>query len=181
MNTKQIIKATEDSAALQAINAKLDRMGAVVDDLDRRMQTLDDLMEDLIPTAHSAMGILQRRMAELEKAGIVAFAAEAAQVGKTVATSFSPEDVRLLGANVVGILETVRSLTQKEVLHVADRAAGALGRPAEAKPAGTLRLLKELRDPDVRRGMTKLVGVLREMGENGDGSAVADVEQGEEQ
>ena len=156
---------------LAEINVKLDRMADVIEDLDRRMESFDDFMEDLGPIAHGALGIAQRQMSRLEDDGILAFGSEVAKVGRTVATSFTPEDVRLLGDNIVGILETVRGLTQREVLEVADRAANALSRPADGKPAGTLKLLREMRDPEVRRGMTLLLGVLREMGEtNGSGA-----------
>jgi len=158
---------------LEEINAKLDRMADVVEDLDRRMESFDDFMEDLGPIAHGALSIAQRQMGRLEEDGILAFGGEVVQVGRTVATSFTPADVRLLGQNAVSILETVRNLTQPEVLGVADKAAGALSRPAPDRPAGTLKLMKAMRDPEVRRGMTILLSVLKELGENGDSTAVA--------
>lgn len=172
MNATADLDGTVDVATtLSEIHAKLDRLSIVVDDLDRRMESFDDLMEDLGPIAHGALGIAQRQMSRLEDDGILAFGSEVLQVGRTVATSFTPEDVHLLGENVVGILETVRNLTQREVLEVADRAAGALSRQTAEKPAGTLKLLKAMRDPEVRRGMTILLGVLREMGETDGGPA----------
>lgn len=151
-------------------------MAGALEDLDRRMESFDDFMEDLGPIAHGALSIAQRQMGRLEEEGILAFGSEVVSVGRTVATSFSPEDVRLLGENVVTILETVRNLTQPEVLGVADKAAGALSRPAPEKPAGTLKLMKAMRDPEVRRGMTMLLGVLKDMGENGDSKPVARTE-----
>jgi uncharacterized protein YjgD (DUF1641 family) len=163
---------TDIAVTLSEINSKLDGLSVVVEDLDRRMESFDDFMEDLGPIAHGALGIAQRQMGRLEDEGILAFGNEVVEVGRTIATSFTPEDVRLLGENVVGILGTVRNLTQPEILGVADKAAGALSRPADQKPAGTLKLLKAMRDPEVRRGMTILLGVLREMGENGDSTAV---------
>lgn len=168
--------AVDMDKALSEINAKLDRMADVIEDLDRRTESFDDFMEDLGPIAHGALGIAQRQMGRLEEDGILAFGTEVLGVGRTVATSFTPEDVRQLGENVVSILATVRNLTQKEVLEVADKAAAALGRPAEEKPAGTLKLLRAMRDPEVRRGMTILLGVLREMGDTNDSAAVAKTE-----
>jgi len=57
----------------------------------------------------------------------------------------------------------VRNLTQPEVLDVADRAAVALKDtdPISQKKIG---LFKALRDPDIRRGMTLMLGVMRELG-----------------
>jgi uncharacterized protein YjgD (DUF1641 family) len=171
--TAGLMQTADADATADEINAKLDRLADVIEDLDRRMESFDDFKEDLGPIAHGALGIAQRQMSRLEEDGILAFGNEVIQVGRTVATTFTPEDVRLLGDNVVSILETVRNLTQKEVLEVADKAAEALGRSVEEKPAGTLKLLKAMRDTEVRRGMTILLGVLRELGETDGSAAVA--------
>ncbi len=153
----------DTAAALTEINQKLDRISLVVDDLDRRMESFDDLKEDLVPIAHGALKIAYKRLHELEQEGALDFAAESVQVLRTISTSFSREDVRLLGDNIVSILKTVRNLTQPEVLGVADRAALAL-REAQPAKTGKLGLFRALRDPEVRRGMTLLLGVLRELG-----------------
>ena len=84
-------------------------------------------------------------------------------MAEIVATSFNEEDVRLLGENVVHILKTTRNLTQPEVLDVADRAAVAL-KDTEAHPQKKIGLLKALRDPEIRRGMTLMLSVMRELG-----------------
>ena len=81
----------------------------------------------------------------------------------TISTSFTQEDVKALGDNVVHILHTVRSLTQPEVLDLADKAAGAL-KEAPAQPLGRIGLLKSFRDPEVRKGLTMFLTVLRELG-----------------
>ena len=94
------------------------------------------------------------------------FVKEAVKVGERIATSFDEEDVRLLGENVVSILQTVRNLTQPEVLEVADRAAVAL-KGTEEQPAKKIGLFKAMRDPEIRRGMTMMLTVLREMGQEG--------------
>jgi len=161
----------DTAAALTEINQKLDRISLVVDDLGRRLESFDDLKEDLVPIAHGALKIACNRLQELEQEGALDFAAESVRMLRTISTSFSREDVRLLGDNIVSILQTVRNLTQPEVLGVADRAALAL-REAQPARAGKLGLFRALRDPEVRRGMTLLLGVLRELGsdsQNGSG------------
>jgi uncharacterized protein YjgD (DUF1641 family) len=83
------------------------------------------------------------------------------KVAETVATSFTPEDVRLLGQNVVSIFNTVRNLTQPQMLGVADRAAEAL----KSEPDTRFGLIRSMRDPEIRRGMALLFAVLRELGD----------------
>lgn len=156
---------TVDAAQLQAtlveINGKLEKMSECVDDLSKRLESFDDLKEDLVPMAHSALQMAYQRMHELEQNGTLDFVKESARVVETIATSFTPEDVKLLGENVVSILNTVRNLTQPEMLGVADRAATAL----QSEPDEKIGLLKAMRDPEIRKGMALLFGVLRELGQ----------------
>ena len=151
---------TQVLAALDEVNQKLEKVTGCVDDLSRRLESFDDLKEDLVPMAHSGMQMLYRQMHDLEQNGTLAFVKEAAGVAQTIATSFTPDDVQLLGDNVVSILNTVRNLTQPRMLGVADRAATAL----QSEPDVRVGLIKTMRDPEVRRGMALLFSVLRELG-----------------
>ena len=151
------------AAAIAEINRKLDSVVEVTDDLSRQLESFDDLREDLVPIAHEGIMIAYRKLHELEQTGVIEFLKESAGVFHTISTSFTPEDVRALGDNVVHILGTVRSLTQPEVLDLADKAAGAL-REVPAEPMGRVGLIRSLKDPEVRRGLTMFLTVLREMG-----------------
>jgi uncharacterized protein YjgD (DUF1641 family) len=157
--------ASDVAEQLAKINEKLDRLSLIGDDVGRRMERFDDLKEDLVPIAHGALKIAYRKLHELEQKGALDFVAESGQVAMKIATSFTREDVKLLGVNVVKILQTVRNLTQPEVLDVADRAAAAL-QEADAE-SSKMGLFKAMRDPEVRRGMTLLLAVLRELGSGG--------------
>lgn len=151
---------------LWALNAKMDRIERVIDAVTHRLEGLEEMREDLWPMVHGASQAISRKLHELERGGALGFAKETAKVGERVATSFSQEDVRRLGDNVVGILRTVRNLTQPEVMRLADRAATAL----QGTDEGARRrvgLWRALRDPEVRRGMTLMLNVLREMGSEG--------------
>jgi len=151
---------------LRALNAKMDRIEHVIDAVTHRLEGLEEMREDLWPMVHGASQAISRKLHELEQGGALGFAREAVKMGERVATSFTEEDVRLLGDNVVGILRTVRNLTQPDVMQLADRAATALhgtDEGARRRPG----LWRALRDPEVRRGMTLMLNVLREMGSEG--------------
>ena len=81
-----------------------------------------------------------------------------------MSSSFTPEDVRALGENIVHIPMTVRNLTQPEVLDLADRASEALGGKKTTQPVGTFGLLRALRDPEIQRGTGVLLDLLRSLG-----------------
>ena len=151
------------AATLSEMNRKLEAVFEVTEDLGRQLESFEDLREDFVPIAHEGILIACRKLHELEQSGVIDFLKESAGVLRTISTSFTPEDVRALGDNVVHILHTVRGLTQPEVLGLADRAASALkGAPVE--PLGPIGLLRSLRDPEVRKGLTLFLSVLREMG-----------------
>jgi len=158
---------TDLAASLAAINRKLDAVVEVTEELGRQLESLDDLREDFVPIAHEGILIAYRKLHELEQAGVIDFLKESAGVFHTVTTSFTPADGKALGENVVHILQTVRNLTQPEVLELADKAAGAL-KASPAEPLGRIALLRSLRDPEVRQGLTMFMRVLREMGSEAD-------------
>jgi len=156
--------ATSDLAAtLTEINRKLDAVVEVTEDLGRQLESFEDLREDFVPIAHEGILIAYRKLHELEQAGVIDFLRESAGVFHTISTSFTQEDVKALGDNVVHILHTVRSVTQPEVLDLADKAAGAL-KETPAEPLGRIGLLRSFRDPEVRKGLTMFLTVLRELG-----------------
>ena len=169
-----------DPQLLDEINRKLDEIGRVTEDLSRQLESLHDLREDLVPIAHEGLMIAYRKLNALEQEGVIDFLSESSAVFQTIATSFSRQDVKALGDNVVHILETVRNLTQPEVLDLADKTSKAL-REVPAEPMGRIGLLRSLRDPEVRRGLTIFLGVLRELGgEEGD-NAEGDVPDSDQQ
>jgi len=148
---------------LAEINRKLDEVARVTEDLSRQLESLHDLREDLVPIAHEGLMIAYRKLNALEQEGVIDFLRESSAVFRTIATTFSRQDVKALGDNVVHILETVRNLTQPEVLELADKTSKAL-RDVPAEPLGRIGLMRSLRDPEVRRGLTMFLGVLRELG-----------------
>jgi uncharacterized protein YjgD (DUF1641 family) len=176
-DTGGVATATADeaiAATLSDINRKLDAVTDVTEDLSRRLESFDDLREDLVPIAHEGILIAYRKLQGLEQEGVIEFLRESASVFHTITTSFSREDVRALGDNVVSILHTVRNLTQPEVLDLADKTAVALRDKAPAEPMGRLGLLRSFNDPEVRRGMTMFMNVLRELGSEADTIEVRD-------
>jgi uncharacterized protein YjgD (DUF1641 family) len=75
-------------------------------------------------------------------------------------TSFSEDDVNQLGDNVVLILETVKEMTQPEVMELLQRTAQSLEEEITQTPS-TLALLRQMRDPEVKRGLARMLQVLR--------------------
>ena len=157
MTTTTMPDARDLKHQMDRLEEKLDRILGYTEALEHRVEALTELREDFVPILNDAGRLASHRLQEWDRSGALGVVKEGLKMMETVATSFDEEDVRLLGENVVGILRTIRSLTQPEILEIADRAAEA----DTGKRAG---LIRSMRDPDVRRGMTILMAVLRELG-----------------
>jgi len=101
------------------------------------------------------------RLDELGRRGYFEFAAGLLGVTDRIVTSFGEEDLRLLGENVVLILETVKEMTQPEVMRMLQRTARILRDDDEPEKLSLFRLLREMRDPEVKLGLHRMLTVLR--------------------
>ena len=143
---------------------KLDHATEILLELKRDKEMIMELGQDLMPMANGIIHLTSDRLQKFEEDGTLDFLREGVRVMQQVSTAFTPEDVRLLGDNIVHILMTVRNLTQPEILNMADRATTALKDKTAPTPVGTLGLLRAMRDPEVRKGTGVLLELLRSLG-----------------
>ena len=97
----------------------------------------------------------------LERQGYFAFMREGWGVMEKIVAEFDEEDVSALGDNIVTILGTVRSMTQPEVLSLANNAVNAIQPVQQVESVSTLQLLRSLGDPQVRKGMARLLNIVK--------------------
>lgn len=130
--------------------------------------TASELAETVVPMAEPAFDKVMTLANELDKKGYFGLAQQAVCIADRVATSFTEEDVKALGENIVLILNTVKDMTQPEVMHLLSRTMLTVAeeehRNIEDVPS-TLGLIKEMRDPQVRLGLAKVMHMLKSVGE----------------
>ncbi len=121
-----------------------------------------DLTEELKPIGLQAFSDMVETLDRLEREGYFNFMREGWGIIERIVQEFNEDDVRALGDNIVAILTTVRSMTQPEILSLADQAISAIQpSAAEEENVSTLALLRELSDPKVRRGMSRMLNLLK--------------------
>jgi uncharacterized protein YjgD (DUF1641 family) len=131
------------------------------------LETTTSLMGAAAPLSGDVVAALTTRLAELDRKGYFEFARHSAGVLERVVTSFDEDDIDQLGDNVVLILQTVKEMTQPEVMHMLRRTATAVQSQQQAIANGTegtpslWRLLRQMRDPEVRRGLSRAINMLR--------------------
>lgn len=129
-----------------------------------QLESLRDLQADAGPVVHEAVESLIEFLDELEKKGYFAFFRESLRIIDNIVTNYTPEDVRLLADNIVIILNTVRELTQPDIMELLQEIADTY-REVQVKEGevdiSTLGLLRQMRDPHVRRGLALTMQMLR--------------------
>lgn len=146
------------------VEAKLDNLDSKLDTLLERQRFQKDLVEEFAPIAREAMRVGADKLSTLERAGYFAFARQGMALIDYVVQSYSEDDVRLLADNVVGIIDTVKNVTQPSVLAVANEATELLSHPDELEPVGVMGMMKASQDEDVKKGTAIMLEILRQVG-----------------
>ncbi len=119
------------------------------------------LIDEVTPIANQAFNTSVETLDRLERQGYFTFAQESWNILERIVAEFSEHDVRALGDNIVTILTTVRNMTQPEILALANNAISAISPPEQVEDVSTLRLIRELGDPSVRRGLARLLNMVK--------------------
>jgi uncharacterized protein YjgD (DUF1641 family) len=152
---------------LDRIEARLDALLAHAERRDAELEPLRDLAAEVGVLSGPAMESVTAHVAAWDERGYLGFARSGARVVDRIVTSFDEDDVEALGDNVVLMLETLRDLTQPEILQLLRQTADSVGHlepPADGPPPSTLALLRQLRDPEVRRGLGRMLDLVRTVG-----------------
>jgi uncharacterized protein YjgD (DUF1641 family) len=154
-----------DLGDLLRIAKRLMRNGRNIEKTLDQLESLADLANTLGPLADEAFGKAVDSLATWEQKGYFTFARGGMKIADNVVSSFSQEDVDRLGDNIVLILNTVKDMTQPEIMHfVRNTLLVAEKEVAEPVDISYASLLRQLRDPAVRRGLAQTLRVLRVIG-----------------
>ncbi len=136
---------------------------SLLDRLEAAVELLDEVQRLTKPAFNQAV----HKLDELERAGYFKFARESGKILHRVVTEFTEEDVKALGDNIVTILTTVKNLTQPEMMALTNQAITAIRDDSEAETKGSyLSLLKDLSDPKVKRGLAKLINLVKALSDS---------------
>ena len=137
-------------------------------DLERMLDQLESTMElvqDASPLSRDAFLSLMNQLNALEQKGYFVFARGGLEIVDRIVTAFSEEDIKQLGDNIVLILQTVKEMTQPEIMTFMQNTVEAV-KVEEPDDVSLLSIMRQLNDPAVRKGLARTLNVLKSVSEN---------------
>ena len=152
---------------LKKIASHRPQIEMLIDQLD----SLTDLMEIVGPVTKEGMNWATVALDGLDRKGYFGLARGGLRMVDNVATSFNEDDVNRLGDNIVLILNTIKDMTQPEIMNFVHNTFLRASHEVE-KPVDTslVAIMRQMQDPAVRRGLALTLRVLRVIGEQADSS-----------
>lgn len=126
-----------------------------------QLESLSDLTREFGPLSDGIFLTVMTRLDEMERKGYFAFLQGGMDIMDEVVTNFTEDDIRQLGENVVLILQTVKEMTQPEIMTLLSSSANVMREDVVPENVSMRYLLRQLNDPAVRRGLAKTLNILR--------------------
>lgn len=154
-----------DTADLLYLLKKLLRNTRNLTKMMDQLESAIDFLHDITPLGKHILDELMENLTRLEKKGYFDFSREALKIIDTIVTSFTVEDVRLLRENIASILLTIKSFTQPQMLNTINNALNFFQKMEVMveQDVSYWSLLKELRDPEFKRGLAFAIQFMKSM------------------
>jgi uncharacterized protein YjgD (DUF1641 family) len=138
-------------------NSMLDTLGSTL-----------DLFRDVGPIANEVIIDTTKKLHEFEQKGYFEFFKEAGQIIDNVVTHYSAEDVKLLADNIVTIMDTVKNLTQPDMLKSIDNAVKVFSSmEMEDVPTYSIfRVMREMNTPEMKKALGFFVTFMKNLSRN---------------
>jgi uncharacterized protein YjgD (DUF1641 family) len=156
---------TSSEDAIRLLKRVLRNLNAIEVTLER-FESVVEFLDDAGGLSEEAFVRALRTLEDYERKGYFTFARAGLGVVDRIVTTYTEDDVEALGDNVVTMLDTVKELTQPEMLALLQRMIDALQAQQHViedepdEPPGLLALARKMRDPDVRRGINRALTTL---------------------
>jgi uncharacterized protein YjgD (DUF1641 family) len=123
-------------------NSIMDTMGSAM-----------DLMKDVGPIANEVIIDTTQKLAEFEQKGYFEFAREIGTVIDNIVTHYSAADIQMLADNIVTILDTLKNLTQPEMLNSIDAVVQVFSSmQMDTIPEYSIfRVMREINKPEMKK------------------------------
>ena len=130
-----------------------------------QIDSANDLLDISGPIIKSVYNKAETALGNAERKGYFSAAQGGIYIIDNIVTSFSADEIKQLGDNIVLILRTIKDMTQPEVMQFLRNTVAVVEKESEAPVDISYRsLLGQMRDPHVRRGLAQTLRVLSSLG-----------------
>ena len=142
-----------------------------IDNIDKALElfeSLSDLAKDVMPIVNEVIIDTTKKMDELDARGYFYFIKELGLIFDNVITHFSREEVHHLAENVVTILETVKTLTQPEMMNAVNNAVKVFGNlnTTDVPEYSVWKLMREINQPEMKKTIGFMITYMKSLSGN---------------
>ena len=132
-----------------------------------RLEALMGLADETTILGKQVFNFSIEQLDQFERKGYFDLAREGWLIVERILAEFTADDLRTSGENIITLIHTLKNLTQPEVLSLANNAVGAIQQdiPEDVK-ISMWALVREFNDPKVRRGLLRMINLLKALEEN---------------
>jgi len=172
---KDAFQSTVDELDKREIEVNVDdlknlslRMLRNVDNFNQMLDTFEsmvDLTKDAGPIVNEVGVDVIHKFHEMEQKGYFDFLREATRIFDNIVSNYSPEDVRELADNIVTIMETVRNMTQPDMLRAMNNAVNIYKEMDfdNVKEYSMWKAFREMRSPEMKKGIGFMITFLKNL------------------
>jgi uncharacterized protein YjgD (DUF1641 family) len=120
------------------------------------------------PIANEAIIDATKKLNEFEQKGYFEFIREFGNIVDNVVTHYQVEDARMLADNVVTILDTVKNLTQPDMLRSVDNALRVFATMEmdDIPSYSIFKVMREMNKPEMKRALGFFVTFMKNLSKN---------------
>lgn len=154
-----------DSDALKGTGIRLIRNIDNINEFLDTLESINDFLKDATPIARQVGLDTIQKMNELDQKGYIEFFKELSKVLENVISHFSVQDVKDLSENVVTILETVKGMTQPDMLSAMNNAVTVFKNldTTDIPEYSLWKAFKEMNSPEMKKGLGFMITFLKNL------------------
>ncbi len=154
-----------DGDALKGTAIRLIRNIDNINEFLDTLESINDFLKDATPIARQVGLDAIQKMNEFDQKGYVEFFRELTRIMDNIVGHFTVQDVRDLADNIVTILETVKGITQPDMLMALDNGVKVYkSLDTQNIPEYTVwKAMKELRTPEMKKGLGFMITFLKNL------------------
>jgi uncharacterized protein YjgD (DUF1641 family) len=133
------------------------------------LESINDFLKDVTPIVQQVGLDAIKKMNELDQKGYIEFFKELSKVLENIISHFTPQDVKELADNVVTILETVKGMTQPDMLLAMNNAVNVFKNldKKDIPEYSLWKAMKEMRSPEMKKGLGFMITFLKNLAKEG--------------